>query len=67
MLSATRFYIESSAGRRYLFARMESSARVTLIDEVESSEDSDITYYPTEEVEAIAGVLADANQRMSVS
>jgi hypothetical protein len=67
MQSVTRFYVEQSGGELYLFARMESQAKVVLIDEMESSENTDITYYPTEEVEAIAGVLADAQQRMLVS
>jgi hypothetical protein len=64
MQSTTRFYIEQSGGERYLFSRQNSSVRVMLIDEHESSEGTDITYYPLEEVKAIAGVLADARQRM---
>ena len=67
MQSSQRFYIEQSGGALYLFSREESSVNVAVIGETESSEDTNVTYYPIEEVEAIAGVLADAQQRMSTS
>jgi hypothetical protein len=66
MQSAERFYIERSGGSLYLFSREDSGVKVAVVGELESSEDTTVTYYPFEEVEAVAGVLADAQQRMSV-
>ena len=67
MQSAQRFYIERSGGSLYLFSREDSNLKVAVVGELESSEDTTITYYPFEEVEAIARVLADAQQRMPTS
>ena len=67
MQSSQRFYIEQSDGALYLFSREESSVSISVVGETDSSEDTNVTYYPIEEVEAIAGVLADAQQRMSTS
>ena len=66
MQSAERFYIERSGGSLYLFSREDSSVKVAVIGEQESSEDTRVTYYPFEELEAIADVLVDAQHRMSV-
>jgi hypothetical protein len=67
MQSAERFYTQQSGGALYLFRREESAVIVAAIGEIESSEDISVTYYPIEEVAAIAGVLTDAQQRMSAS
>jgi hypothetical protein len=64
MQSAQRFYVEQSGGSLYLFSREDSSVNVAVVGEYESSEDTSVTYYPIEEVEAIARVLEDAHQRM---
>lgn len=67
MQTSVRFYIEQSGGESYLFSKEESQANVSTTDGIDSSDNSETTYYPIEEVNAIAAVLVDARERISRS
>lgn len=65
MRSRESYSVKAAAGEHVLYCQIESSVNDSVVDEASSSESVKLTYFPPEEVNAIAAVLDDAWHRMT--